>query len=111
MRLGAGEKGGTGPGKGASIRGAEVERGARAGCRQILVWWCHASESLSLSLSRSWCVGGNVGSSGCSAEENGKKGRWMEWRPGMIRRRSRLGCGVCPVVVIVVVVVVVVVDL
>lgn len=65
--------------------------------------------SLSLSLSRSWCIGGDVedGSSGCSAEENGKKGRWMEWRPGMIRRRSGLGCGVCPVVVVVVVVVVV----
>jgi len=47
------------------------------------------SLSLSLSLSRSWCVGGDVedSSSGCSAEENGKKGRWMEWRPGMIRRR------------------------
>lgn len=38
------------------------------------------SLSLSFSYSLSWCVGGNVedSSGGCSVEENGKKGRWME---------------------------------
>lgn len=79
---------GTGPGKGASIR--------VAGRRQVAdgSWYGGAmpanglSRSLSLLLSR--CVGGDVedGSGGCSAEENGKKGRWMEWRLGMIRRRT-----------------------
>lgn len=53
------------------------------------------SLSLALSLSPSWCVSvvivvvsRVVVVAACSAEENGKKGRWMEWRLGMIRRRT-----------------------
>lgn len=80
------------------VRVPERERvyGSRvreADCRRILVWWCHAGEwylSRSFALALSVCVGSDVenGSGSCSAEENGKKGRWMEWRLGMIRRRT-----------------------
>lgn len=98
VRIGAGSWGWYGSRKGSEYTG---RGGVGRGCRRILVWWCHAGKwylSLSLSLFLSlllllsWCVSvamlRMVVVVVCSTEENGKKGRWMEWRLGMIRRRT-----------------------